>query len=108
MVRRLLWDRAESDLGGVDPAVVAQLKRSAERVLHNIPPWKHPFDEGISDGIMWHRAKIHETSDETSDGPQNYFLFYRKRTDHEFEILGVCSIYEIANRYASQMRLLLR
>jgi hypothetical protein len=104
MVGRLSWVYAESDLDDVDPAVVAQIRHSAEQLLHSIPPRLHPpSDEGISDGIMWHRAKIQQEPEEQPDGPQNYFLFYRNGTDHEFEILGVCSIYQVANRWATWM-----
>jgi hypothetical protein len=103
MIRRLLWDKAESDLGDVDPAVVVRLKNSAEQILHSIPPWVHPSDEGVSNGIMWHRAEVHEAPEEQPDGPQNYFIFYRNGSEQVFEILGVCSIYQIANRLASRM-----
>jgi hypothetical protein len=102
---RLLWDRAESDLRNVDPAVVIRLKRSAEEVLHSIPPWVHsPSDEGICDGIMWHRAMLHVAPDEQEDGPQNYFLFYRSGSGEEFQILGIRSIYQVADVWASWMR----
>jgi hypothetical protein len=103
MIYRLLWDKAESDLDDVDPAVVVQLKSSAQQILHNIPPWVHPSDEGVSEGIMWHRAKVHVAPEEQPDGPQNYFVFYRNGSDQVFEILGVCSIYQIANRWAAWM-----
>jgi hypothetical protein len=103
MIRRFVWDKAESDLSDVDPAVVAQLKKSAEQILHNIPPWLHPFDEGVSNGIMWHRARVHQESDGPPDGPQNYFVFYKNGSDHVFEILGVCSVHQIASRWAALM-----
>lgn len=104
MIRRLLWDRAEDDLSEVDPAVVVRLKLSAEQILHDIPPWAHPSDEGVSNGIMWHRAKVDDDPEEQPDGPQNYFLFYRNGSEQEFEILAVCSIYAIADRWASWMK----
>jgi hypothetical protein len=104
MVCRLSWGKkAESDLADVDPGVVVQLKRSAEQILHSIPPWIHPHDEGVSGGIMWHRAEVREAPEEQPDGPQNYFLFYRNGSDQEFEILGVRSIYQIANSWLRWM-----
>lgn len=102
---RLLWDRAESDLRNVDPAIAVRLKRSAEEILHSIPPRVHgPSDEGISGGIMWHRAMLHVAPDAQGDGPQNYFLFYRSGSGQEFEILGIRSIYQVANAWASRVR----
>jgi hypothetical protein len=99
-MRRLVWDRAESDLEAVSPEVVVQLKRNAAEILHDIPPVIHP-DEGIRDGIMWHRAATwYDLAEEQPDGPQNYFLFYtRNGSGREFEILAVRSIYEIASTW---------
>jgi hypothetical protein len=93
------WDRAESDLDSVDPAVVVQLKHNAEEILHDIPPWEYPDDEGACDGIMWHRGEAHERLDEQSDGPQNYFLFYKNGSEQKFEILAVRSIRQISNKW---------
>lgn len=104
---RLLWDRAESDLDNVDPAVVVRLKRNAEEILHDIPPLMFPSDEGVWEDIMWHRGaphkrldQPHERFDQESDGPQNYFLFYTKRRlAQEFEILAVRSIYQMSHKW---------
>lgn len=97
---RLWWDRAESDLSGVSPTVVVQLKRNAEMILHHIPPLIH-LDEGISDGIMWHRAvtvTYGGVEEQLPDGPQNYFLFYKGNgSAQEFEILAVRSVHEVAS-----------
>lgn len=97
---KVSWDRAESDLDGVDPAVVVQLKHNAEEILHDIPPSEHPADEGYWDGIMWHRGEAHERLREQPDGPQNYFLFYTKnRSGQEFEILAVRSLQQVSSMW---------
>jgi hypothetical protein len=109
---RLLWDRAESDLDNVDPAVVVQLKRNAEEILHDIPPVMFPADEGIWEDIMWHRVvphngfnQSHARFDQESDGPHNYFLFYTKsRFVQEFEILAVRSIHDVGRKWLSMNR----
>lgn len=99
-MRIVSWDKAESDLDSVDPDVVVQLKHNAEMILHDIPPWEYPADEGAYDGIMWHRGEAHERLEERSDGPENYFLFYtRNGSDQEFEILAVRSIRQISNMW---------
>jgi hypothetical protein len=93
------WHKAEPDLADIDPPVVDQLKRNAEELLHDIPPWKHE-DDGVRDGIMWHRGAAGEWPEEQSDGPQNYFLFYQKsRSGHDFEILAVRSLQQVSARW---------
>jgi hypothetical protein len=107
MKRTFLWDKAESDLGGIDPGLVARLKHSAEQILHDIPPWRHDpdYDEGVSeDGIMWHRAKVPCAPEERLDGCEKYFVFYRNGADQAYEILGVRSVHQVANRAAAWMR----
>jgi hypothetical protein len=94
------WD-AERDLESSvsDPAVRDQLRRNAEKILHNIPPRTFPDDEGAGDGgIMWHRGVSHELPEQPG-GPQNYFLFYRRRNPAPgFEVRGVRSTHQIASR----------
>ncbi len=97
---KVSWDKAESDLGSVDLAVLVQLKRNAEEILHDIPPCEHPADEGAHDGIMWHRGEAHERLIGQSDGPENYFLVYTKNgSEQAFEILAIRSIRQIANMW---------
>jgi plasmid stabilization system protein ParE len=101
---RVSWsDRAEADLEIVvtDIFVRAQVRGLAEEILHDIPPRLYPADEGIFDGIMWHRCVAHghemEIREDQADDPQHYFLFYKKRNPGPgFEVLGVCSIHQIA------------
>ena len=93
---KVSWHKAEPDLAGIDPLVVDQLKQNAEELLHDIPPLKHE-DEGVRDGIMWHRGAVGEWLEEQSDGPQNYFLFYLKsQSGHDFEILAVRSLRQVS------------
>ena len=97
---KVSWDKAESDLDSVDPAVVIQLKQNAEEILHDIPPWVYPADEGSYDGIMWHRGEAHARLEDQPDGPQNYFLFYAKSgPDQEFEVLAVRSVRQVSSKW---------
>ena len=99
---KVSWDKAESDLDSVDPAVVLQLKHNAEEILHDIPPWEYPADEGAYDRVMWHRGEAHTRLEEQSDGPQNYFLFYTaNESDQEFEVLAVRSVRQISSMWLS-------
>jgi hypothetical protein len=110
MVRVTWTARAVADLESVvtEPAVRHQLKVNAENILHDIPPVVYPADEGFADGIMWHRGTPdgYEEFSEQDDGPQNYFLFYRRQESGSgfevlamFEILAVRSIYQIASAW---------
>ena len=93
---KVSWHKAEPDLQGIDPLVVAQLKQNAAELLHDIPPRKHQ-DDGVRDGIMWHRGAASEGPEEQSDGPQNYFLFYaRSRSERGFEVLAVRSLRQVS------------
>ncbi len=98
---RVSWGKAQADLESIDPAMVGQLRDSAEEILHDIPPVEYPADEGVAlDRIMWHRGAAHESLNEQADGPQNYLLLYKKQdSDPEFEILAVRSIQQIANKH---------
>ena len=106
---RVSWlDQAESDLDSIAPAVKDQLRRNAEEILHDIAPRIFPTDEGAAGGIMWHRCITHEQDreieagrlPEQADGPQNYFLIYRKRNPAPgFEVLAVRSIGQIASMW---------
>jgi hypothetical protein len=99
-VLKVSWDKAESDLDSVDPAVVVQLKENAEEILHDIPPRVYLADEGFHDGIMWHRGEAHTRLEDQADGPQNYFLFYAKSdSDREFEILAVRSVHQVSSKW---------
>ena len=107
---RVSWSvRAESDLQSINPGAVRdQLRHNAEEILHYIPPrTAYPADEGADGRIMWHRGVAHGrcTGQEEDNGPQNYFLFYRRRvTAPGFEILAVRSIHEVASMYAQMTR----
>jgi len=106
---RVSWDKAEADLDSIAPAVAYQLRRNTEEILHYIPPrTAYPADEGTDGRIMWHRGVAHGRGmeqEEQDDGPQNYFLFYRRRTTAPgFEILAVRSIHQMANMYAQMTR----
>jgi hypothetical protein len=102
---RVTWTaRAVADLESVvtEPAVRHQLRVNAENILHDIPPVYYPADEGFAHGIMWHRGTSDEYEDfsEQEDGPQNYFLLYRKQEwDSGFEVLAVRSIHQIASAW---------
>ena len=100
---RVSWsDQAEDDLNSIDPAVRDQLRRNAEEILHLIPPCTDPADEGAYSGIMWHRGDGHGRFTRRPNGPQDYFLIYRRcdpapgSEDPEFEVLAVCSIHQVA------------
>ena len=97
---RVSWDKAEADLDRIAPAVANQLRRNAEKILHDIPPLDVPGDEGVlDDRILWHRGS-HENLNERDDGPQNYLLLYRKHdSDSEFEILAVPSNKQVASKW---------
>lgn len=108
---RVSWsDQAETDLQSIDPdAVRDQLKRNAEKILHDIlPRTAYPADEGTDGKIMWHRGVAHgrhTEQEEQDDGPQNYFLFYRRRTTAPgFEILAGRSIGQMASMWAQMTR----
>lgn len=107
---RVSWsDQAEADLNRIAPAVADQIRRNAEKILHDIPPLDHPADEGaLGDGFLWHRGVAHgrhTEQEEQDDGPQNYFLLYRKRdSDPEFEILAVPSEKQVASKWAQMTR----
>ena len=99
MALKVSWHKAEPDLESIDPLVVDQLKRNAEELLHDIPPRQHQ-DDGVRDGIMWHRGAAGELPEGQSDGPQNYFLFYTKgEFEQEFEILAVRSLRQLSTRW---------
>jgi hypothetical protein len=111
MMGRVSWsDQAKSDLQRIDPDTVRdQLKRNAEEILHYIPRrTAYPADEGADGRIMWHRGVAHgryTEQEEQDNGPQNYFLFYRRRTTAPgFEILAVRSIHQVASMYAQMTR----
>jgi hypothetical protein len=104
LMGRVSWsDQAEADLKSIAPGAVRdQLRRNAEEILHLIPPrTAYPDDEGADGGIMWHRGDGHSpVFADQDDGPQNYFLFYRRRaTAPGFEILAVRSIHQMARRW---------
>jgi hypothetical protein len=105
---RVSWsDQAAADLDSIDPAVRDQLKRNAEKILHLIPPGADPADEGAWSGIMWHRGDGHGRFTKLPNGPQDYFLLYKRREpasgsedseeDPDFEVLAVCSIRQVAS-----------
>ena len=110
LMSRVSWsDQAEADLQSIDPdAVRDQLRRNAEEILHYIPRrTAYPADEGACSGIMWHRGIAHGrcAEEEQDNGPENYFLFYRRRTTTPgFEILAVRSIHQMASMYAQMTR----
>jgi hypothetical protein len=110
---RVSWsEEAERDLEVfvATAAVRDQLRRNAQEVLHDIayaprPSCAREADAGAVGEIMWHRGVPHghERLPEQSDGPQNYFLIYRRQNSaQEFEVLGVRSIHQVA-RYWEQM-----
>jgi hypothetical protein len=106
-MERVSWsDQAEADLQSIDSAVRGQLRRNAEEMLDHIPPnTAHPADEGANGGIMWHRGIGDGGSTDQDNGPQNYFLLYRKRNPAPgFEILAVCSIHQMASMWAQMTR----
>jgi hypothetical protein len=110
------WSRkAKAKLKMIDPVVRDQLKRKASEILHHIPPAMFPHDEGIEGEVMWHRgiacgAPVQESLEqEDDDGPWNYFLFYRPwrprpegpDADKRFEVLDVCGVADVAERWES-------
>ena len=103
---RVSWSaQAEADLESIGPAVRDELRRNAEETLHEIPPHPaSPADEGVDGGIMWHRGGGHDEFTEQENGPQNYFLFYRKRQSAPgFEVLAVRSVRQVAADAWAQM-----
>jgi hypothetical protein len=113
MVRVRWSDEAEADLETIKPAAVRdQLRNNAGEILHPISRWADPADEGVEDGIMWHRGDGHGRFTRQPEGPQDYFLIYRRcgpapgsedpefedpEEDLEFEVLAVCSIRQVAS-----------
>jgi hypothetical protein len=89
------------------------VKRNAGNVLHYVPPVVFPHDEGFAGEVMWHRGiacgvlSEELLAQEDDDGAWNYFLLYVPgRPGPEdpdpskyFEILDVCSIAEVAERW---------
>lgn len=104
---KVIWTaRAIADLETLvtEPAVRHRLSANAENILHDIPSAAvaRPADEGVADGIMWHRGTADEYEDfsEQADGPQNYFLFYRRQESGPgFEVLAVRSVYQVASMW---------
>jgi hypothetical protein len=102
---RVTWSaQAVADLDALvtKPAVRDQLTAYAENMLHDIPPITHPADEGVDGEIMWHRGAHDEYEDfsDQEDGPQNYFLFYRRQLPGPgFEVLGVRSLHQVASAW---------
>jgi hypothetical protein len=108
---RVSWsEKARQELEGVvtSPAVRNQIMCNAELALHDpyVPdfPCAGSGDSGAYGEVMWHRATDHGDDHEwlpepVGDGPQNYFLFYRRSGDSaaEFEVLAVRSIQQVAN-----------
>jgi hypothetical protein len=112
---RVSWsDEAAADLDSIDPAVRDQLRRNAEKILHLIPPGTDPADEGACSGIMWHRGDGHGRFTMQPEGPQDYFLVYKRREpasgsedpeeDPDFEVLAVCSIRQVACMWVQMTR----
>ena len=100
---RVWWSaQAEADLESIDPAVRDQLRRNAEMILHDILPRTDPADEGTDGEIMWHRGDGHGRFTKRPNGPQDYFLIYRRcdpfpgSEDPDYEVLAVCSIHQVA------------
>jgi hypothetical protein len=106
---RVTWSaQAEAELEAFvpDPAVRDQLKRNAEATLHDVATCTP--DEGVEDGIMWHRGITHEQERwieagsllEADDGGTrcwDYFLLYRPLDSAGFEVVGVRSNNQIAS-----------
>jgi|SRR5271166_3292087 len=103
-------DQAESDLESIDLAVRDEIRRNAEKILHQNPPCPYPADEDADDaGVMWRCCTNHEQErqieagwlpEEADDGAQawDYFLIYRSLNPGPgFEVLAVRSIQQIAN-----------
>ena len=111
---RVSWsDQAVADLASIDHAVVDQLLRNAEEILHDIPPVEYEGDEGeLPYGIMWRRAITYEQkrqveAGELPDSPPvwDYVLLYTKqRTGQGFEVLAVLSNRQIANMWVQRTR----
>jgi hypothetical protein len=103
---RVSWSvQASSDLENIEPGTRDQIRRSVEEFLHDIPPLTRPADEGAAGGIMWHRCIAHEHDPEHAEGPQNYFIFYRKRNPAlGFEVLAIRSIQQIADLWEHMRR----
>ena len=110
MVRVRWSDEAEADLETINPVAVRdQLRNNAGEILHPISRWADPADEGAEDGIMWHRGDGHGRFTRQPEGPQDYFLIYKRydpdpgsedpEEDLEFEVLAVCSIRQVASMW---------
>ena len=110
-VLRVWWTpEAESDLRLVveDPAVRDQLKRNAERTLHEIDAsvGGDRRAEGVEGEVMWHRGWDHEQErreswypEQADDGPWNYVLFYQSAVvPARFVVLAVRSRIQIGAR----------
>jgi hypothetical protein len=96
-----------------DPAVRDQLRRSAERILHDIRPGPRSLcvelgDAGTAADVMWHRGvsddeRLSEEADvlsEEADGPESYFIFYQeRRSGLGLEVLAIRSICQVARRW---------
>jgi hypothetical protein len=104
---RISWSRrAKKDLKAIVAiaAVRDQLRRNAGEILHDISSERRPRCADVGDGgaageIMWHRgvAHEHELLPEQADGPESYFLFYRRQTPPPgFEVLAVRSTQQVA------------
>jgi hypothetical protein len=100
----VLWSgEAEADLENINPTVKDRLRRNAEEILPDIRACTGKDGVG-NDEIMWHRAITHDQEagwfwEEEDDGTQawDYFLFYRRRSPTEFEVLAVRSTRQMAS-----------
>jgi hypothetical protein len=111
------WSRrAIAKLEVIDPSVRDQLTSNVAEILHDMPPAIFPYDEGFAGEVMWHRGIACGTLSQESlvqedvDGPWNYFLFYTpwrpgaEDPDKRFEVLDVCSIADLAERWRKMKR----
>lgn len=113
---KVVWsDHAAADLETVKPRVRNLLKRHAEEVLHviSLRDDADPAEEGVEGEIMWHRGDGHGKFRKLPEGPQDYFLLYKRRElasgsedpeedpegDPDFEVLGVCSIRHVGGTW---------
>lgn len=115
LAARVRWsDEAEQNLATVvtAPAVRSRLRSNAEEILHDILPERYYYcveagDAGFAGDGMWHRGVAHEYEmlPEQDDGAENYFLLYRRlNSSLEFEVVAVCSIYQVASRWERRSR----
>ena len=110
---RVLWsDEAEADLENINPVVKDRLRRNAEVILPDFPalhrqgprrqwrdhvaPTASPMSRNVRAKWLW---------EEDDDGTQawDYYLFYRRRSPTEFEVLGVRSTRQMAAGMGVQM-----